>query len=109
MEYFKVAETASLSTENKILVHLGDKEILLTKIENHYYAIDNKCTHMGGSLYNGELTGTEIVCPRHHTRFDVRSGKVINQGKILFVPVNAKDTVIYPVQVEGNGIFIGLE
>lgn len=109
MEYVKVAETSGLSTENKILVHWGDKEILLTKIENSYYAIDNKCTHMGGSLYDGELVGNEIICPRHHTRFDVRSGQVVDNGKILFIPVKAKDTISYPVKLEGSDILIGLE
>lgn len=109
MEYFKVAETANMLTENKILVHLGDKEILVTKIDNEYYAIDNKCTHMGGSLYEGELEGNEITCPRHHTKFDVRSGKVIEKGKILFIEVNAKDTTIYPVILEDNAILIGIE
>ncbi len=109
MEYFKVAETSSLSQENKILVHLGDKDILITKIDNQYYAIDNKCTHMGGSLYEGNLDGNEIICPKHHTKFDVRSGKVIDQGKILFISANAKDTTIYPVKVEDNDILIGIE
>ncbi len=109
MEFFKVAETTSMSTENKILVHLGDKELLVTKIDNNYYAIDNKCTHMGGSLYEGNLEGSEIICPRHHTKFDVRSGKVLDQGKILFIGVNAKDTTTYPVKVEGNDILIGIE
>jgi len=109
MEYVKIAETSSLSTENKILVHWNDKEILITKVANNYYAIDNKCTHMGGSLYDGELSGNEIICPRHHTRFDVRSGKVVDNGKILFISVNAKDTAIYPIKVEGTDILIGLE
>ena len=109
MEYVKIAETSDLSAENKILVHWKDKEILITKVENSYYAIDNKCTHMGGSLYDGALAGNEIICPKHHTRFDVRSGKVVDQGKLLFISVNAKDTVIYPVKLEGTDILIGLE
>jgi len=109
MEYVKIAETSGFSAESKMLVQWRDKEILLTKIENSYYAIDNKCTHMGGSLYDGELTGNEIICPKHHTKFDVRSGKVVDNGKILFITLNAKDTASYPVKLEGTDILIGLE
>lgn len=109
MEYVKVAEKVDLETENKMRLFVQNKEILLTKIENNYYAIDNKCTHMGGSLYNGRLVGNEIICPKHHTRFDARTGKIVKNAKILFIKLEAKDTTSYPVKVEGDDILIGLE
>lgn len=109
MEYIKVAETTSFSTKNKILVHLGKKEILLTKVGNDYYAIDNKCPHMGGSLYEGDLVGSEIICPKHHTRFDTRTGKVVDNGKVLFIKLGVKDTTSYPIKLEDNTILIGIE
>jgi len=108
MEYVKVAETTSFSTENKILIHLGDKEILLTKFENDYYAIDNKCPHMGGSLYDGKLIGNEIICPKHHSKFDTRTGKVVAAGKILFIKLDVNNTISYPVKMENNDILIGI-
>ena len=67
-----------------------------------------KLYSQGGSLYDGELTGNEIICPKHHTKFDVRSGKIVDIGKILFITLNAKDTVSYPVKLEGTAILIGL-
>jgi len=109
MDYVKVAEIDDFKNENKMQIFVRDKEILLTKIEDAYYAINNKCTHMGGSLFNGRLIGNEIVCPRHHTRFDVTTGKVSKGAKILFIKMDATDTVTYPVKVEGQDILLGLE
>lgn len=109
MEYVKIAETADFATENKLQIFVRDKEILLTKIENNYFAIDNKCTHMGGSLYKGQLVGKEIICPRHHTRFDVTTGKVSKGAKIMFMKLNAADTNSYPIRIEEDDILIGLE
>ena len=59
-----------------------DRAVLLVNIQNKYYAIDNKCPHMGGSLYDGQLDGNNIVCPRHGSVFDVRTGKAVKGAKI---------------------------
>lgn len=109
MEYIKVAQTTDLTKGNKKKISLDEKEILLTNIDDSYYAIDNKCPHMGGSLYDGKLEGSNIVCPRHGSIFDVKTGKVVERGKMLFVKVQVNDTKSYPVKVEGIDIFIGIE
>jgi 3-phenylpropionate/trans-cinnamate dioxygenase ferredoxin subunit len=83
--------------------------ILLTKIQDEYYAIDNKCPHMGGSLYDGDLDGNNITCPRHGSVFDVRTGKSLKAAKIAFVKIKVDDTPAYPVEIEGDDILIALE
>jgi nitrite reductase/ring-hydroxylating ferredoxin subunit len=42
-----------------------------------YCAVAAKCPHMGGSMVNGRLEGNIIACPRHGSRFDVRTGEVV--------------------------------
>ena len=71
MKYVKVAQTTELKEGEKKKISLEGKEILLTNIQNSYYAIDNKCSHMGGSLNDGKLDGSHIICPRHGSIFDV--------------------------------------
>jgi 3-phenylpropionate/trans-cinnamate dioxygenase ferredoxin subunit len=39
--------------------------------------IDDVCTHDGGPLGEGQLSGCRIECPRHGAFFDVRSGKAL--------------------------------
>lgn len=109
MKLVKIAQTAELSAGNKKKISLDDKEILLVNIDNTYYAINNKCPHMGGSLYDGTLEGSTVVCPRHGSMFDVKTGKNIQGAKIAFVKINVRDVESYPVKVEGNDILIEIE
>lgn len=55
-------------------------------------AIDNVCTHDGGTLGEGELEDCLVECPRHGARFDLLSGEVRALPAVF--PVNA-----YPVRV----------
>lgn len=109
MEYFKVAQISDLKDGMKIKINLKDKDILLTKIENEYFAIDNICPHMGGSLVEGQLVGNQIICPRHGSIYDVRNGKVIERGSLFFIKVKTHDLQSYPVKIEGTDILIGME
>ncbi|UOO37424.1 Rieske 2Fe-2S domain-containing protein [Oscillospiraceae bacterium CM] len=109
MNFVKVAHTTDLTAGNKKKISLGGKEILLTNIQNSYYAIDNTCPHMGGSLYDGNLDGSQIICPRHGSIFDVTTGKVLQNGKLLFFKAKVHDLHVYPVKIEGTDLLIGIE
>ena len=109
MQYVKVAQTSEVKAGEKKKVTVNNKVLLLTNIQNTYYAIDNKCPHMGGSLYEGNLDGYSITCPKHGSVFDVRTGKIIKGGKIVFINLKVKDDQAYPVKIEGTDILIGIE
>lgn len=108
MNYVKVAETSQISPGNKLKIALENKEILLVNIQGTYYALNNKCPHMGGSLYDGTLEGNSIICPRHHSRFDLTTGESIEGPKILLMRFKVKNAESYPVKLEGNDILIGI-
>ena len=52
-------------------------EILVARVEDDYYATDNRCTHMGGKLSLGKLEGTVVTCPRHGSQFELKDGEVV--------------------------------
>jgi 3-phenylpropionate/trans-cinnamate dioxygenase ferredoxin subunit len=109
VNYIKIAQTDEVKDGEKKKITLNNKVLLITNIQNTYYAIDNKCPHMGGSLFDGNLDGYNITCPRHGSVFDVRTGKVIKNGKIVFINLKVNDAQAYPVKIEGNDILIGLQ
>ena len=109
MQYFKVAQTTEVKDGEKRQITLNDNIILLTNVKDAYYAIDNTCTHMGGSLYKGTLNGKHITCPRHGTVFDVTTGEVVQAGKMAFIHVKADSVRTYPVKIEGTDILVGIE
>lgn len=41
------------------------------------YAVDARCTHVGGPLERGRLSGTQVTCPLHGSVFDLRTGAVL--------------------------------
>ena len=109
MQYVKVLRSDELKEGEKRKITIGKNTLLLTNVNGDYHAIDDRCPHMGGSLYEGVLNGDTIKCPKHGTMFDVRNGKVVQNGKILFIRLNVSDTRVYPVKIEGSDILIGID
>ena len=97
----RVATSSELPEGGKLLVEVDDRMIALLRVEGTIYAIDDVCTHDGGPLAEGKLTGCVIECPRHGARFDVRSGKAI--GFPAFEPVPT-----HQVEVRGDDIYVAI-
>ena len=108
MEFVRVADKAELPANQMMLVVVGGKDVLLANVDGSYYAIANKCTHLGGSLAKGVLEGSIVTCPRHGSRFDVKTGKNVRGAKIGFVKMNVRDEESYAVKVEGTDIMVGI-
>ena len=49
-------------------------EILVANLNGAYHAMDNVCSHSGGSLADGWLDGTTVTCPLHGWEYDVTTG-----------------------------------
>jgi len=108
MEFINVADTSALPAGKMMMVTAGGKEILLANVDGAYYAIANKCTHLGGSLVKGTLNGSVVTCSRHGAQFDVRTGQAVAEAKIAFVKMKVRNEVKYEVKVEGANILIGI-
>jgi nitrite reductase/ring-hydroxylating ferredoxin subunit len=44
-------------------------------LDGQFYVTQDHCTHGPGSLAEGFVMGTEIECPFHQGRFDIRTGQ----------------------------------
>jgi len=98
-EFIKVAETTEVPPSKMKKVTVDGKEILIVDVEGKYYAIGNKCTHRGGDLSKGSLSGKVVKCPRHGAKFDVTTGEVATG------PAKKSETT-FEVRVEGKNILI---
>lgn len=78
-------------------VTVDKKQYALFKVRGTVYCIDNRCTHMGGPLCEGDLEEFIVTCPWHGSRFDVKTGEVV--GPPARTPVRS-----YPVTVEGGKV-----
>lgn len=60
-------------------VMIGDAPVCLARAaEDEIFALDDTCSHEGGTLSEGELWGAVLECPEHYARFDLRTGAALN-------------------------------
>ena len=97
MPWIKVAEANAPAVGTATVVEAGGRRIALCNTGDGFHAIDDVCTHDGGSLDQGALEGFSIECPRHGARFDVRTGKVLALPAVR--PVRT-----YPTRVEAGAV-----
>jgi len=83
------------------LVPADGKTIGLYRCHGQLYAIEDRCTHDDGPLAEGEWDPEqcEVVCPRHGSRFDLRTGNALTLPAYLPVPT-------YPVRVREDGMVV---
>jgi 3-phenylpropionate/trans-cinnamate dioxygenase ferredoxin subunit len=103
-DFIKVAGADEIAPGQMRSYSAGDRNILITNYAGRYYAIDSRCTHMGGDLSKGTLEDNIVKCPRHGSRFDVTSGKNISGPKLGPFKIRVKDVRSYEIIVENNEI-----
>lgn len=100
-EWSRATEISALGDGQPARVIVGDTPILLVKTGESIHAIHDRCSHRGCSLSEGELEGTDIVCGCHSSRFDLRTGSVLNG------PATAPQPA-FEVRVEGDEVQVRL-
>ncbi len=98
-KFMKVATTDELEDQQAKLVEVEGQKIALFRVEEAFYALSDTCTHRGGPLSEGTVEGTEVTCPWHGARFDIKSGAVLG-------PPAGREVRSYPVRVTGADLEI---
>jgi glycine betaine catabolism B len=98
-DFVIVAETKDIPPLHMKEIQVDGENICVVNVEGKYYAIGSICTHEGGPLADGTLEGYEVECPWHGSKFDVRTGEVIN-------PPASEPEPTHQIKVEGNNILI---
>jgi nitrite reductase/ring-hydroxylating ferredoxin subunit len=109
MEYVRVARVGDFAAGKIVPVEADGRKLLLARIGDTYYAAQRKCPHLGFNLCRGSLDGAAVVCPLHKAKFDLATGAVERNPKLLFLNMTAKsDLAVYPVRIEGEDVLVGL-
>ena len=75
--------------------------VLVCNVGGDFYAVADTCTHDRGPLGEGRLRGHLLECPRHGSRFDIRTGQALTLP--AYLPVDT-----YPVRVEDGLVKVEL-
>jgi 3-phenylpropionate/trans-cinnamate dioxygenase ferredoxin component len=76
-EFVDAAGVDDLKDDEMRAVSIAGKKVLVAKAGGRFYATDNACPHLKGSLADGTLEGSVVTCPRHGSRFDLTDGHVV--------------------------------
>ena len=96
-QFIKVASTAVLAPGTAKCVEVAGKKIALFNLERTFYAIDDTCTHRGGPLSEGEVSGEEVTCPWHGAIYNIKTGEALG-------PPAPRGVARYAVRVQGADV-----
>src|SRR2546429_9790804 len=98
-KFVKVATTDEMA--NQLAKHLAmdGEKIALFKAGGAFYALSDTCTHRRGPLSEGDVEGTDVTCPWHGAKFDLRTRPALGPP----AQTGAND---YPVKPAGRDIEI---
>ena len=80
---------------------LEDRFVALCNVEGEFHAFEDVCTHQFTHLSDGEFEGSEVRCPLHGARFDVKTGAAKSLPAVKPVPK-------HEVKVENGNVYVAL-
>ncbi|MBI2351951.1 MAG: non-heme iron oxygenase ferredoxin subunit [Deltaproteobacteria bacterium] len=93
-EFVKAAKTDEIAPGQSKMLEVNGKKIAIFNVAGSFHAIDDICSHRGGSLSQGMIEGEKVTCPWHGAVFDIRSGEVLG-------PPAPKGVARYNVRTDG--------
>jgi NADPH-dependent 2,4-dienoyl-CoA reductase/sulfur reductase-like enzyme/nitrite reductase/ring-hydroxylating ferredoxin subunit len=82
-------------------IEVGGLKILLTRLDGAFHAIGGECSHYGGPLAEGVLSGLHVTCPWHQARFHVKTGELTD-------PPALDSMARFETRVEGDKVIVVL-
>ena len=103
-QIIEVCPLSELPPGEMRLVEWDELEIGVFNCAGTVYAIEDRCSHDDGPLVEGGLDqeNCTVECPRHGSRFDLRTGKPLTLP--AYVPVDT-----FPVIIEDQTIKLEVE
>jgi 3-phenylpropionate/trans-cinnamate dioxygenase ferredoxin component len=98
-EFYRVCKTSDVVDPGKNVFDVDGRFVLIFHLDGKFYALDDVCTHDGGSLCEGVIEGFQVICPRHGARFDILTGQALTMPAV-------HATASHEVRIEGNDVFV---
>ena len=97
--FVRVARAADLAPGSVTQVQVGEHVVALANVDGEFFAVEDTCTHEKASLSEGGLTGEVLVCPKHGSRFNVKTGRVLSLPAV-------RSVAVHPVRVEAGDVLV---
>jgi nitrite reductase/ring-hydroxylating ferredoxin subunit len=77
-----VASAADVPDARGLAVTVEGRAIALFRVDGSIVAFQGACAHRGGPLALGDLRGPLLTCPWHWWRYDLRSGRRVDDPSV---------------------------
>lgn len=99
--YYQLCPADSFEDGEGKPFHVDGTHLATFKYQDKFYAVDNRCPHMGYPMSEGSVRDGVLICHWHHWEFDLKSG-----GCFLEFGDDLKS---FPVTVRDDGyLYVGL-
>ncbi len=99
--YVSVATTDEVDDDDLHCIDVEERTLVLFRKNGEYRVLNNRCTHQGGPLCDGEVSNGTITCPWHGAEFDIDTGEPAG-------PPATEGVEAYEVRVQGDEIEVKL-
>ena len=100
-EFHKLASADEVAPGEIKQYLVEDRFVALCNAEGEFHAFEDVCTHQFTHLSEGEFTDSEVKCPLHGAKFDVKTGAAKSLPAVKPVPK-------HEVKVENGTIYVAL-
>jgi nitrite reductase/ring-hydroxylating ferredoxin subunit len=97
----RVGTVDDVRTAGCTVVKAGTHGVCVIWHEGRFYAVDDRCPHMGFPLHRGTVDQGLLTCHWHHARFDLTTGGTLDPF--------ADDVRAYPVEVDDGTVSVVVE
>jgi len=73
-EFITIARVGDVAEGCGETFRIGDRTVALFLVDGKYYALDDRCPHMGASLGVGNVLDGHVRCDRHLWTFRLADG-----------------------------------
>ena len=98
-DWVRVAAVDDIKPGDVIQVEVDEEPVVLANTGSEFLATTDICSHEYVLLHDGWLEGETIECPQHGSKFDMRTGEVLNPPATQPIPV-------YEVKVDGTDVYV---
>ena len=84
-DYVEAGKVSEISNGQMKHVEINGKEIAIVNLDAKFFAIADRCAHMNARLSRGNVNQNIVTCPFHAAKFDITSGKKIEEP-VLEIP-----------------------
>jgi nitrite reductase (NADH) small subunit len=96
--WFRVTRREDIPVRQGRLVEFPHLQVAVFNLGDRFLAVENRCSHRGGPLADGIVSGTTVACPLHGWKYDLVTGSVIDHLEshacLQTFPVRVEDGIV---------------